>query len=455
MNTLQEHQQRVVDKLKKQNAVLVYHGTGSGKTLTSLAAAEKYNMPLEVIGPASLKYNFNKEKSKHNIKTPVSTYTYNKPPSSVDKNTMLVFDEAHKMNNLETQRSHLSDKLHGGKNLFLSATPIKNAPSDIVATARGLGINFPRDKKGFDKQFIENRTVNPSLWGRLWHGAKPGQVQVAKNMDVFKKAFKGKVDYYKPSQENYPHVQEKDITVTMTKKQEQAYKMSMKGRPDLYYKIKHGISPAKSESKDLNAFMTASRQISNIPGNYHLGSTIEDAPKITRAYEEIMKKYKSDPEYRGVTYSQFLSHGTNPLSSLLEKSKIPHASFTGKTTDKEKSKIINDYNHGKIKQLLISSAGGEGLDLHKTRMLQIMEPSFNDANLTQVKGRVSRFKSHSKLPEKDRNIEIQNYIAIPREHGLIFKHRNKGSDEYIKMLAKKKQDLNDQFLNVLKSVGSE
>ncbi len=450
---LQEHQKRVAEKLKHTDSLLVYHKVGAGKTLTALNVAEQTRQPLTVIGPASLRNNFNREKQKHGIKTSISTHTYNKPSTS--SKGVLVFDEAHKMGNTQTQRSHYPDYIRGDKTLYMTGTPIKNSPEELIPIMRGLNIHINRDPKQFNDTFVAQVRENPGLWARLVHGAKPGVHLEAKNLDKFKKLIHGKVDYYEPGTKDYPKTKEYDVNVEMSKNQEESYRMAMKGHPSLAYKIKHGISPAKSESGQMNAFLTATRQISNFPGDYSLSSSIKDAPKITRAAKEIEKRYKSNPNYRGVSFSNYIGHGISPLGKILKEKNIPYSSYTGKMSQIEKDQAVKDYNSGKIKQLLISGAGSEGLDLKKTRLLQILEPSWNVPNLDQVRGRVSRYKSHEDLPEAERNVEIQNFIAKPREHGFIFKHRDKGTDEYLQMMARNKQRLNSQFLEALQEEGSE
>jgi SNF2 family DNA or RNA helicase len=451
---LQEHQKRVSEKLQNQDALLVYHGLGSGKTLTALAAGKAFNKPLTVVGPASLKFNFAKEKAKHKINEPVTAYSYNKPPESA-KGRMLVFDEAHRMGRMDSQRSHLPDQLKGDKTLFLTGTPLRNRPSELIPIMRGLNMKAPRDEKLFNQRYITTKKINPNIFARVFRGIKPGEVQVAKNINEIKEGFKGKVDYYKPPTKDYPKVEEKEIDVEMSPKQEAAYKMALKGHPSFAYKIGHGIAPSKSESKEMNAFLTATRQISNYPGEYNLSADIKDAPKITRAYSEIANKLKSDKNYKGVTYSNYLGHGIKPLGSLLEKNKVPYAEFTGKTPIGQRHQIIKNYNTGKIKQLLISGAGGEGLDLRGTKLMQVMEPHWNNPQLEQVKGRVVRYKSHTDLPEEERKVEVQNFVAQPRKHGFIFKHRDKGTDEYLQMLSNQKSALNNQFLKALQEVGSK
>lgn len=451
---LQEHQKRVLNKLDKTNELLVYHGTGAGKTLTALSAAEKYKKPLTVIGPASLRTNFDKEKAKHKIKADVDTYTYNKPP--IQPKGILVFDEAHKVGRAGTQRSQYPDYIKGDKTIFATATPLRNSPDELIPIMRGLGIKINKDPAQFNEKYIQQIKQNPGFFARIFKGVEPGITYKAKNLDILKKQLKGKVDYYKPKDSaDYPKAKEYDIKVEMTKEQEAAYDMASKRHPSLMYKVRKGIAPSKAESNNMNAFLTATRQISNAPLGFNLSSSLADAPKINRAVKEIEKRYATDKNYKGVTYSAYIEHGVNPLEHLLKKKGIPHAKFTGDTKRSDREQAVKDYNAGKIKHLLISGAGGEGLDLKGTKLMQILEPHWNRPVVDQVRGRAVRFKSHAHLPEAEREVEVQNFIATPREKGFIFKNRPMGTDEYLQMLSKNKKDLNDQFLNMLKEVGGK
>jgi len=84
----------------------------------------------------------------------------------------------------------------------------------------------------------------------------------------------------------------------------------------------------------------------------------------------------------------------------------------------------------------------------------LLEPHWNQSQLDQVKGRAIRYKSHDHLPENERKVEIQEYVAIPKKRGFIFKTQDMGTDEYLRNLAKKKTDLNDQFLKAMQDVGN-
>lgn len=451
---LQPHQERALRKFEKSDKLLLYHGLGSGKTLTALVAGEKAKKPVTVIGPAALKHNFPGERRKHGVKTRLKYYSYAKPPKKKE-HEILVFDEAHRMGRVEAKRSKYPDVYKGKKTLLMTGTPIRNEPRELVPILRGLGIPMARDVATFKKAFIQETKQHPSIVGRL-RGVKPGIIRGGKNLGALKRTVKGKVDYHAPSKEDYPEVTSKRVEVEMGPGQFKAYRMALKGQASLAYKIKHGIAPSKAESRRLNAFMQATRQISNIPGGYNLSSKTEDAPKITRAVKEIEGRIETDPHYKGVTYSTYLKHGVTPISKALTAKEIPHGMFIGGMSKKKRAEVIKAFNKGDIKHLLISGAGAEGIDLKGTKLIQLLEPHWNEPQLEQVRGRAIRYKSHAHLPKKHRKVEVQRYIAVPRERGKWFwKGRNKGTDEYLEMLSKQKKALSEQFLGILREAGKE
>ena len=98
------------------------------------------------------------------------------------------------------------------------------------------------------------------------------------------------------------------------------------------------------------------------------------------------------------------------------------------------SKMTMDDNiHGeKIKIVLISQAGSEGLDFKAIRQIHIMEPWYNINRIEQIIGRGVRHFSHKNLIFEHRNVQIFMYGTI-----------NKGSNEemmdlYLYRLSEKK-----------------
>ena len=69
-------------------------------------------------------------------------------------------------------------------------------------------------------------------------------------------------------------------------------------------------------------------------------------------------------------------------------------------------------NGEKIKVILISMTGSEGLDFKNLRQVHIMEPWYNLSLVEQIIGRAVRNCSHKQLPFKERNVEIFLYGTL-------------------------------------------
>jgi len=458
---LAPQQKRVVKKLQAGDGLLMYHGMGSGKTLSALAAADALDTPLTVVGPAGVRSNFQREHAKHQARQALRYHSYEKAPAP-GTYPLVFFDEAHRMGRMESQKSRLAEAVRGRKVLLGTGTPIRNEPAELVPLLRAVGVDLPRDRRAFNQRFVEEVQVNPGLFNRLFRGIEPGTKQQARNLQEFGRLVRGKVDYYRAGTEGYPAVQEQTIRVPMSPKQEAVYHSVMRntaqgGLPGLAYKVQHGLPPSKREARQLNAFLGAARQVSNTPAAYALNADpVRDAPKIQRAAREIVRRHKKDPNYRGVTYSNYLASGLEPIAEQLKREGVRHGFFTGSQTPKQRAKLLDDYRAGQVRHLLISSAGAEGLDLKGTKLLQILEPHWNDARLAQAEARAVRYRSHDHLPAPERKVTIQRFLSEPAPKRSWLPWRTKpvqGVDEYLRGLSKQKSDLNQAFLDTLATEG--
>lgn len=93
------------------------------------------------------------------------------------------------------------------------------------------------------------------------------------------------------------------------------------------------------------------------------------------------------------------------------------ALWTG-TEDVEQREItMNRYRNSnnmfgqEILILLITSSGAEGINLKYVRQVHLMEPYWNKVRTDQVIGRARRIKSHSELPEDQRNVRVYEYVS--------------------------------------------
>jgi len=69
----------------------------------------------------------------------------------------------------------------------------------------------------------------------------------------------------------------------------------------------------------------------------------------------------------------------------------------------------SNINGEDVKVIIISKAGTEGIDFNNIRQVHLLEPWYNMSRQEQTIGRAVRFKSHCRLPFKERNTEIYLY----------------------------------------------
>ena len=103
----------------------------------------------------------------------------------------------------------------------------------------------------------------------------------------------------------------------------------------------------------------------------------------------------------------------------------------------------NNVNGEKIKVVLISQAGSEGLDFTNIRQVHILEPWYNMNRIEQIIGRAIRTCSHKNLPFSDRNVEIYLY-------GSLLDNEFEAADLYVYRLAESKAIKIGEVSRVLK-----
>ena len=91
----------------------------------------------------------------------------------------------------------------------------------------------------------------------------------------------------------------------------------------------------------------------------------------------------------------------------------------------------DNINGEKVKIIIISKAGSEGLDFKNIRQIHILEPWYNTNRLEQIIGRGVRTCSHKDLSLKERNVEIYMY-------GTLLSKNMESADLYVYRVAEKK-----------------
>lgn len=459
------HQSRIVERISKpdQPGLVVAHGLGRGKTLSSIAAQESLGVPADVVVPAALRANYQKEVAKHvgaggeqHARNITSLQRVARGGQEL-KNPLLIVDEAHRVRNPSSSSLKGLAGSSAQKRLLLTGSPFYNKPNDLsplVNIAAGEEV-LPENKQDFYKKYVRERPVSPGLLGKI-KGVKPGVIEELnpKERDNLRGLYQKWVDYEPGSSENFPSVEHQTIRVPMAKDQLKVYDAMMGKAPSwVSYKVKKGLPPSKSESKNLNAFMSAARQISNTTQGFQTKGTAA-SPKIDAAVKAFQEQLKTNPEARAVIYSNYLESGLKPYAAKLQELGVPHGLFTGEEKSKDRNELVRRYNEGKVRALLLSAAGGEGLDLKGTRLIQLLDPHWNVERSRQVEGRGIRYKSHEELPEADRKVLVQKFLSTRPRAGLLENlHLSKpggSSDEYLESLADQKERLNSQFRELLR-----
>jgi len=483
---LQRQQERIQARLNDPNTpgLVAWHSLGSGKSLTALNAIQDRMRQAPdkrglMVVPAPLVNNMYKEIDKHQLDIPkdrLDIMSYDKAVNRAEElsqnpYSIAVLDEGHKLRNTNTKRyTHLRKILGAAdKRLILTGTASYNRLSDI-APLINLAANpkkneiLPADPKEFNRKYTRDRIVKPSILGRII-GKPSYTVQELNNKADLLPKLKQYVDYHNSldvNPEDFPTLNEKVVPVDMDGPQKSMYKYMEGNMPWIIRKkIQWGLPMNKQESESLNAFSTGVRQVSDSIGPYKKDGDQPDhtypSPKIHQAVASLHERIQKDPGHRAVVYSNFIEAGLKPYAAELKKRGIPHTIFTGGVTQKEKKKIVDGYNDltpgTGPKVLLLSSSGGEGLDLKGVRQVQVLEPHFNKSKIDQVVGRARRYKSHAHLPQDQRNVDVE-YFHSQMPRGLISrfitKNPSKNIDQYLYESANEKDKLTQQLVDVVK-----
>jgi SNF2 family DNA or RNA helicase len=407
---LQPHAAAVVEHMSRpeNRGLLIAHGPGTGKTLLSIATAQcllakKQVNKVIVVTPTSLVTNYQKELAKfgvvnskaYTIKTygmmlskykHLSTEDGEERPISSCKDVFLICDEAH---NLRTAIGGNKGKLAklmlkcasvAKKVLLLTATPVVNDSYDIC----NLMAMIQGDPR-------------PMTRSKFEHG-------ILSDPQQFASFFRCKTSFYsRPETDpNYPKKIEKSVFLRMS---------------DAFYKDYHAIELQQfkklkvasiiDSEVDVWAFLGGVRRASN-------AAHLENSPKIDWAIRKAMNPGKS------IIYSSFLAAGKDLLIQRLIKNNISYAEVHGSLSKEDRKQALLDYNSGRAKVLLISKAGGEGLDTKNTARIILLDPTWNDASAEQIIGRAIRYKSHESLPVKDRVVRVYKlYLLKPTKNWLL------------------------------------
>lgn len=443
---LQPHQQAFIKNFLKSpvRGAMAIHGVGSGKTLTAVVSAEMYlkdnpTHKVIVITPASLLGNFKQELYEYDPaiekdkRYKFFTYdgysrAYTKADEEADcKKAMLIVDEGQNLRTmirkkeavdlrklkdtgvLEKKETIVSGKrvlnilkgcgMEADKILILSATPLVNSPQDIENLMAIINGHEPLDPKSFP-------------FNKLWQDPKLSAKYFGCRLSFFNQP-QAVLDKF------YPKVQEMFVPIVMNRQTKKDYeeieKVNITSK-----KLKKEFKIGEDDSQDkLKAFYNGLRRASNaLEGeksqkvNFIIDWIKSVIAKKPNKKLGLTKKMIDTHTDKSVIFTHFMGAGTDLIIKRLKEEGIPYGAINGKVPRGQRAKIVKRYVDGEDKVILISKAGAEGLNLLETGYMFLVEPSWNNTEVEQVKGRGVRFKSHTSLPKKLQNVLILSLFLI-------------------------------------------
>ena len=177
----QQHQMAVAMHLaarcKSQKGMLVYHGMGSGKTLTALIFAMTFpDHRVIIVTPHEIQFSWKAEVKRLELRRHIQWYTYRNLDRAKGKlsGAIVILDEAHNfIDELDDLRLQLIDEMRSSfKVLLLTGTPISSARSGwqelvlLMNIAAGKDV-LPHNKTIFNKRYMIIDKKKAFIWGYL------------------------------------------------------------------------------------------------------------------------------------------------------------------------------------------------------------------------------------------------------------------------------------------------
>jgi superfamily II DNA or RNA helicase len=453
--TMREHQLHAVETAVKRNGnIILSHPVGSGKTGSSIAVFEKLKLDglanrALVVTPASLRTNYGENGVKKFTDSDYRVYG-NKQEVSSDQTGLfcepksegpeyglvsyemfredpekyikghnadtVIFDEVHRIKNDESKTFKALKDSRGMFRNFIAMTGsiTSNTPADVVPLidAMTAGNHQLGSKASFENRFVKKdakgkiEVINPilvrSLIAPYVHNVTEEQLEEGTGIK-------------RP--DKYVH----EINIPLSGQHEEYYRYVIKQLdPITKAKLSHGLGKlGKAELDQIFSKMLKARQVANsmhmLDTNMTLEESAEKSVKIKRLLDDVEEHLNTVPDAQVVVHSELIQGGLDVLQAGLKKRGIEYGLFIGKgnkgVTEKSRQQDVDDYNAGKKKVLLISAAGGEGLDLPNTTLVASLDGHWNPEKINQVEARGIRMGGLSHRPESERKVIVNRYIT--------------------------------------------
>lgn len=362
----------------------------------------------------------------------------------------IIMDEMHRIKDPNSALNDVIEKVGQKVKNFIgaTATPAMNKPFEAIELRNAISKPSERlSEAKFVKNFIKR--APSSFFERVqgWFGGEhTGEITGFTRKEELEKILAKSFHFAEPKVKGMPRKDVEVVEVPMDPRQEQNYHGILKRkltRRERRILERAELRPDKELVPILNKIM-AIRQLSNdakfVEGGSQL-SAAESSPKILRMTNDLVGHLKKNERGQIVIYSNFIGSGTRLIEARIKQLGIPYGVYYGKgqkgVTGKGREQAVRDYNAGKLKVLILSGAGAEGLNLPNTTMHMTMDPHYNPEKITQQEARGIRRGGQKYLPPQRRRVLVKRYVSVP--------NRGFSIDKSIYQIAAKKKALVDQL----------
>lgn len=267
--------------------------------------------------------------------------------------------------------------------------------------------------------------------------------------------------------EKMPEKHVDTVRVEMSPFQEQVYRAALKELPaPLLRKLEEGHPMIEGEQGEVFNRVIKARQAAN---SVHTltGLTPEEAapatPKLQKMLDDIEDHLHQTPDGGVIIYSNLVHGGIDIIRAGLKQRGLAHGLFIGKgnegVTEETRQKDVQDFKAGKLKVMVVSGAGNEGVSLPNATFHAAYDGHWNPEKILQAEARGWRLGGQAHRPQEQRRVHVRRYMTVwPESRGLMgkvtayFKGQKESDavDSWIYNWADKRHNLNAQLHDLLK-----
>lgn len=490
------HQEKAVRRLVENDGKMVMaHGMGSGKSLSSIYGFETLRQmgrakKALVVTPAGLRENYLEGAVKkgstgrgHIARRPdeidpnadyniISFETLLRDPTGIMQRSgadTLIVDEYHRIRNEQsaTHDALFTARQFASNFIGLTASPINNRPEEL-GPLLSISENNPQLTRGqFKSKFVKTIGATETFTGST------RKLQGIRNPAEFAKSVYPKIDYASSEDlvgKEMPKKKVTNVYVPMSPEQYRLYHYALdKLGPVAQYVMKKDPHVTVGSEDQVFTQIGKARQIANAVHTARDDMTPEESaertPKMRRIIGDTVKHLSEKPDNQVVLYSNMINGGVDTLSAGLRKAGIEHALFIGKgtevgdnsVTETSRQQGVQDYKDKKLRAIIISGAGAEGLDLKDSTAFFAADGHFNPERILQAEARARRLGGQSHRPPEQREVDVRRYQSVIPQAAqpgmfmsMLGKDPEQTTDQWVYSTAAKKYTTNKQFYEVLR-----